>query len=168
MAAPVFATGDVPTADQFNKWLVNTKYAYKPANETISSNATLQNDDDLFVTVDAAAHYIVECELFIASQAAADAQIAFSCPSGSVFTWRLHSINSSGSTTNDDFLSVMGTSSAPAVAGLGASTVAASVRGLLIVGGSSGTFQLRWAQNTSNASGTSMLQYSYMSLRRVA
>jgi len=168
LAAPVFATGDVPTADQFNDWFVNTRFARKPSIETISSNASLQNDDDLFVSVDASAVYMVKAVLRIASQTAADFQFGWTGPAGITFDWIAHSINSGGSTTNDDFIGAYGTASVPTVAGLGGSTVVAHVEGLLVMGANAGTFRLQWAQGTSNASGTSLLTNSFLFLRQVA
>jgi hypothetical protein len=41
-------------------------------------------------------------------------------------------------------------------------------QGILIVASTAGTFQLQWAQNTSNASATRIFSNSYLCLRRVS
>lgn len=167
MVAPVFATGDVPTAAQVNSWFVNTKFAYKPTNETIASSTVLQSDDHLLVTVEANAIYHVEAILRTASQSAADLQIGWLTPASSSFDWIVHGINAGGSTTNDDFLGLMGTGSVPAVAGIGAN-IAVRCTGMLVTTAAAGTFRLQWAQNVSNASGTSVLANSYIFLQRMS
>ncbi len=168
MAIPVFATGDVPTADQVNKWFVNTRFARKPGIETVSSSATLQNDDDLFLSVDAGAMYLVNCVLFIASQTNADFQLDFTAPSGATFAWTATAINQAGTQITDLYQGAYGIGSAPPSGGLGGVTAVTRIEGLYVGGANAGTLRLRWAQNTLQASGTSVLTNSWIYARQVS
>src|SRR4051812_11958614 len=86
MAAPVFSTGDVPTATQFNEFLVNIRWARKSANLDRSSTTTFADDPDLTLSVLANAVYEVRCSLLVhsASQAAGDFKMKFTAPAGAV------------------------------------------------------------------------------------
>jgi hypothetical protein len=168
MAAPVFATGDVPSAAQFNDWLVNIKYARKPANETLSSNTTVQLDDDLAITVASNAVYEIKVVMFIASQTTTDFKFGFATPAGATFDYIVNGTDVAGTGYTNATCYPWASGSPSGLAGLGGNTAPGMVDGLLVVGGTSGSFRLQWAQNTSGASGTTLLAGSYMIGRRVA
>lgn len=162
---------DVGTiAGKLDSWIYNL-FARKTTNESVSSattGTTLQNDDDLFLTVVANAVYRIEGVLKMASPSAADLKLAFTVPAGATFDWSLHGIIAAASATTDDFLAGLTAASTQSVGGFGAGTVIGKVDGLLVVGGTAGTIRLQWAQDTANAGGTSMLAGSFLEGRRKA
>lgn len=168
MAKPVFSTGDVPTATQFNDWLVNVLFARKTVDETVSSTTTLQNDDDLFVSVAANAIYHMVFELQVLAQTTNDIKFGFTGPAGYAveYTARGPTLTAAGLA---DVYTISGTTGdVLTFGGIAANDLCVSISGLLITSGTSGTFQLQWAQNTSGASGTTLRPGSFMSLRRVS
>lgn len=168
MAAPVFATGDVPSAAQFNDWLVNIKHARKLVNETISSLTVVQDDNDLFVTVASNASYEVKCGLFIASQTTTDFKFGFATPAGASFDYMVAGVDVGSTAYVGDTFYPWSSGSSSGLAGMGANTAPGLIDGILVVGGTSGSFRVQWAQNVSGASGTTVLANSWMTLRRVA
>lgn len=168
MAIPVFATNDVPSAAQVNDWFVNNIYARKASNESLSSNITLQNDDDLFFPVAALAAYHVSMFLFVASQTAADAKVDFTGPSGFAFKYIIHTQQTGAAAYADDQVFPGAAGTAAGIGGLGGvGSAAVHIEGLVTTAGTSGTFRLQWAQNVSNAAGTTVEAGSFLVARRV-
>jgi hypothetical protein len=168
MAAPVFVTNDVPSADQVNEWMVNIHFVRKTATETVSSTTTLQNDDDLFLSVAASAIYEVRMMLKIASQATDDLKVGFTGPAGYSFDWIGLGGDPALSGFANDQTGLFTTGATPIFAGMGGTNAPLMILGLLVVSSTAGTFQLQWAQGTLGASGTSLLANSYMRLERVS
>lgn len=168
MAAPIINTGDTPPASQINDWFINVKFARKTADETISSSTTLQNDDDLFVTVAANAVYEFSLELQVLAQPTNDFKLGFTGPAGYSMEYTARGPTTAAA-ANTDTYTVTGTATdVPAFGGLAGQDLGVSLRGLVITSGTAGTLQLQWAQNASGASGTTVRIGSYLSLRRVA
>lgn len=168
MAKPVFATNDVPTAAQFNSWLVNVNWARKTANQSVTSSITLQNDSELVVPVEANALYKVDCLLLYDGPAAADLKFLFRTPTGGSMTAMANALVSTGSSQQDSQnLPITGNSS-EAAGTFGSGTQMLTMLGVLTTVGTSGNFQLEWSQNTSNASATRVLANSFISLRRMS
>jgi len=168
MALRVFNPGDVLAAADVNEYLVNNRYAIKPADTARFSTTTPANDPDLTIAVDANKTYFVNMTvLFTAVNGTGDLQFQFTIPAGTVF---------SGTATDPNGV-VPYTASPPGraittllgVTGAGTGTVAAIVfNGVLATGGSSGSFTFQWSQQTSNATSTTVKQGSHMFLRRVS
>jgi hypothetical protein len=59
MAAPVFATNDVPTAAQVNSWFTNVNYAEKTSDTSRNTTIVLADDPELSVAVEANAKYMM-------------------------------------------------------------------------------------------------------------
>jgi hypothetical protein len=168
VAKPVFATNDVPTAAQFNSWLVNVNYARKTSNQSVTSSITLQNDTELFVPVEANSFYKVDALILYDGAAAGDLKFLFRTPTGGSMTAMGQGIVTAGSSQQDNQnLPITGNSS-EAVGTFGAGTQMLTVMGLLTVVGTSGNLQLEWSQNTSNATATRVIANSFISLRRMS
>lgn len=169
MAAPVFSTGDVPTATQFNDWLVNVKFARKPANTSRGSTVTLTDDPDLTIsTVAAGAMYHVTACLRHTSPAAADLAFQWVGPAGATFDHTVSTVTVSGSLFTDDNNYGSAISSPTTSGGIAGNVVPITCEGLLVTAGTSGTFKLQWAQGTSNASASTLLANSFIVLRRLS
>lgn len=168
MAIPVYSTGDVPTADEVNTWFVNTMFARKAITENISSSTSLHDDADLKLTLPANATYHATILLRMASQTTVDVATSFVGPAGCSFNYVTNGIVTAGASFSDDLVGTFGIGSTVTYGGLGGTTSPAIIEGLVTMAATAGVFKLQWAQGVSNASGTSMLFDSFMSLRRVA
>jgi hypothetical protein len=170
MAAPVFATNDVPTEDQVNDWFVNVQYVRKTATESVTSSTALQDDDHLTVTVEANAHYVLDSTLFFDGATAGDFKMLWVAPAGAAMPWGVAAPVTTAVGFNDDQTAgfdLTGTGVTFGALGTG-TTAAALISGLLVVGGTAGTLKLQWAQGTSSGTATRLFINSYLSLRRVA
>lgn len=168
MAAPVISTGDIPPASTWNTWFVNILFARKTADESLASSTTLQDDDHLFVSVEASATYHAVIECHDLAQPAVGMKIGFTGPAGYSFVGNANG-PSTGTTSLQDRYGLEIVSGTPlSFGGVASNNIPISIQGLVITSGTAGTFRLQWAQSTSNASGTTMKAGSFMLLRRVA
>lgn len=152
----MFSPG-ILTADQLNAAL--GLQAYKSADETVNNSATLQNDNDLAVDVEANGVYSLHLYLVYSSGATPDFKIDFTAPSGTTFEASFFDYN--GGSFAWGATSALG--SVTGLAGTGANAPFI-LRATVFVGGTAGTVQLRWAQNTANASDTIVRKGSRLTL----
>ncbi|WP_030344752.1 hypothetical protein [Streptomyces sp. NRRL S-1022] len=154
-----------------------TQYVVKTADETVTSSATLQNDDHLVLPVVANAVYTFALDLYMidAADFVGDFKMSFTCPTGATFDMHgsgAHTTDlTAGTSANGEWIGKLATTSAGANLSFGCgntSVTAARVYGRLVVSGTAGTFQLQWAQNASDASGTTLKAGSYMTMTRIA
>lgn len=168
MAVPTFVNGDVPDADDVNDWFVNVIFKRKATNESVSSSTVLQNDNDLFFSVDANTIYRVTLVLHVSAQTANDAKVDFTLPAGASFKYAISTQTTTAAAYVDDQIFPGDAGTPSGIGGLGGGNNAvAQIEGVLDVGGTAGTFQTQWAQLVSGASGTTMLAGSWLEARRV-
>lgn len=164
---PDIAVGALVTADLLDSML--PQFARKAADETApTTSAAVQDDDELFLSVEANASYFMEAWLrHSASTNTPDIRINYSYPAGATFarsdwgapdttTASADSINNTVSTTTDN------------TRGSGTVERAIYVRGELIVGSTAGTFKVRFGQATSSADTVTMKAGSRLILTRYA
>jgi hypothetical protein len=169
MAAPVYVTGNVPSAAEVNSWFVNVLFAQKPGDETISSNATLQDDNDLFVSVEANAKYHTIVSIRELSQPAAGFKTGWTGPAGYGFSGEARGPSGTAASLADTIGAEVGTGAhGIQFGGIATFNLPILFQGILTTAGTAGTFRLQWAQNTSNASGTTVKGGGFMLLRRVS
>ena len=165
-----FVGGDASdvNAAELNRYLVQSSHVIKPADESVTSSVTLQNDDHLFLQVEANTNYWLMCLLLYAGNTAGDLQPTFSGPSGATFTWLSDALGS-GITTTSDIVSrsMQNISGNPAFGAVTGSDAVAIPKGLLQVGSSGGTFRFRWAQSVSSGTATILREGSMMMIRRL-
>lgn len=154
---PTFPAGHAPTSDEFAALL--PLVAYKAVDETVNNNATLQDDDALFVPVLASATYEMRCHVFYNSGATPDIKFGWTGPSGADLRWM--SIDAFNTTWLKK--PIGGTVS---IGTTGVDEGALFV-GTLITSTTAGILQLQWAQNGANASDTKVLAGSSLVLRRI-
>jgi hypothetical protein len=141
----------------------------KTADEPLASNATVQDDDHLYLPVQANATYLFSGWVwYTAASTAVDIRISFGVPSGAqMFRSALGQVN--GATTVSG---VLDTAVLPAgtADGRGAYTTPLSTvyTGYLITAGTAGTFQLRWAQVAAGADVVTLKAGSWIQLTRTA
>jgi len=160
----VFAAGDILHADD-----LNPLFAYKTADESVNSGTTgttLQDDDHLFLSVAANTRYLVECFFAWTSPVAADFKFTFTTPVGVAGMWT--ALNPTlASAVSAPYTGSLSWGSTGTFEGFNLDMFA-RVNGILVVGGTAGTLRLQWAQNTANASNTTVRQYSWLRLIKVS
>lgn len=165
MAVPVWVVGQVLTASDVNTWLT-IDAAYKTANQSVTSSTTLVNDSDLVLPVAASAAYKVECWLTFGATSGGDIKWTWALPAGGVLLYQaLH--NEGGATALSNSATTYSNSDTPMAAGGSPTITAVLMKGHLATAGTSGSIQLRWAQNTSNAGATSVRAPSLLTLDRI-
>lgn len=163
-----FLAGQTGTAAAFNSAItaVTPLTAYKTADETVTSSATLQDDNELFVTVAANMTYIVTGYLYVSSTSATpDFKAAYTGPASATFTNSLWGQTTTASSTIGSI--DVGVSTAIGSAhgrGTFNGPVTLTIFGLLTVAGTAGTFRLQWAQNTSDPAGVTLKAGSWLKL----
>jgi hypothetical protein len=171
MAAPVFVTDDVPTADQVNDWFVNTRWKRKTANLDRSSTTTFTDDTDLIVAVDANEVYEVRCSLLVhsSSAAAGDFKMKFTAPAGAVMLATATGYDTTATTTNNLVTTglTLNTTASFGVVQTAEPWNPVQISGVLTTSGTAGNFTLQWAQNVSSATVTRLQAQSFLSLNRV-
>lgn len=141
----------------------------KTATTTRTSTTTLTDDQHMTVQVTAGKKYRVEVRLAATGSTSGDLEVGFTFPSGSTMMWMpaLH-----GGTTTQTGSSqrqcrdISETVTMQTVGTAAADRVSGTIEGILTAG-ATGTFAVRWAQATSNATATSLHAGSYMSLLEI-
>jgi hypothetical protein len=130
--------------------------ARKTANESVTSSTALQDDDHLFFTIAANEVWLLEYRILGVTPAAADYSLAFSVPTGCT-TYRGASTWTQGGTLiNYSQTDTTGGADRLPVSydGIDADGDYIIIPVAAVNGGTGGTFMLRWAQQTSNATPT--------------
>lgn len=149
---------------------LETLWARKTADESVTSSTTLQNDDTLVLQGVADAVYEIEGALFYVGNTTGDIKVAFTFPSGNLY-W----FGKGGSEADGGFGGVGASrhsasyndASGTSTAFTGSTTnLALLLKGVWVVGVSGGALQLQWAQNTSNATATTVKAGSFLRMQR--
>lgn len=167
MAVPVWSVGQVLAASDVNTWFIPI-VALKAIDETVASGTTLQNDDALFLPLAANATYLVRGYVFATGAAlgAADIKLTFTAPSGATFRFTILGYSLSSNTTP---VITAARSSGNAIHGVdGSSASPLIITAEVTTAASAGNYQLQWAQNSINATGTTVLAASSLEARRIA
>jgi hypothetical protein len=169
MAAPVWATNDVPTATDFNVWLTNIITAIKGSDESLISNTTLQDDNDLSVTVAANSVYELSYMIIYEAGTVGDIKFRWVGPASATLQFAANRLLVTAAGVNDDTVSSDPINTVVTAGGQGSGfTLAIEGKGLLRVAGTAGTFKLQWAQDTSSSGATIVKADSFMVLRRIS
>ncbi len=145
----------------------------KPANETVTSSTTLQNDDHFAFSVAANAVYTLESYIIYtgAAEPAGGLKMQFTGPAGASMTWTNFGVNQAISPTLLSYNVVAESLAAGAPRTVGTNSGTAMTchpTGTLVTSGTSGTLQFLWAQGASNATGTVIQANSWMRLTKIA
>lgn len=132
----------------------------KSVDETISNSTTLQDDDELYNTLEANKTYVVTGTFFVTSMTARpDFKFAFSSPTGS--TMNIGYITGSTAPSRGEMLQTSDTES-QSITVPSNYPVTVQVSGTIKTGASAGNLKLEWAQHTANSTGVTMMQGSYI------
>lgn len=151
--------GDEPTASQLND--AYPLFVRKTADETLSSTATVQNDDELLMAVPASTTYHFKLWLIINSGTTPDFKFGWSVPAGTTMSWSVQ--EGAPATLAAALQGPFTAASVPPINGVAADQIVIA-EGLVIVSTTPGTMRLQWAQNTSTASNTSVKTNSWLRL----
>jgi len=146
--------------------LPSTQIAYKTADESVVSNATLQADDHLTVPVEANSYY--EFELFFVFSCASLTPLIvmkIDGPTSSVVGGLWHkSFNGSMEAEVDEGSTFMYTAHNVNIAGEKESI---KVTGFVYTAGTAGNLALSWAQNTSSADAVSIYKGGFLRVTKM-
>ena len=134
-----------------------------------ASNTVLQNVTSMVATLPGTAGAIFHwrsCVYYDAS-ATADIKFAYTIPAGATMRWGLNGLGSGG--TNPVYGTATASGTSVALGGIGVATVLmALIEGEVTMGATAGNLQLQAAQNTSDASVTTVFTRSFMEVWRTA
>lgn len=136
----------------------------KPANESVTKSATLQNDDALKLALVAGKTYVVDGVIFVsAGKNIPDLRIAFAAPNGSdmVIGYITDAVlqNGSGVLTQSN-------ASSRRIQVPASTSIPIAIKGT-IVAGTAGDLQLKWAQFTSSTNSVTVTKGSYLAIREI-
>jgi hypothetical protein len=131
--------------------------AWKAADTPRSNTTTLANDPDLTVPVVANGSYLFLCLLFATGAAIStgDLKAAFAWPSGGSGKWGSAGFATGSAVPNWNAARTTTATSVPFGVN-GASSSWMLLGGMLLNGATPGSLTLQWAQNTSNATATTL------------
>lgn len=139
-------------------------YAYKTADETVTSSDTLQNDDHLTVTVKSGRKYHFLVKLFVTTDLAADFKVGFGgTTTASYFVLDGLAFSSGHGQYNFARQTALNQESFLASGGNGQVTLWGSIEP-----SSDGTLVVKWSQGTSDPASTTVLRGSVLSVWRLA
>lgn len=145
-------------------------YIRKTSDESLTSNATLQDDDALTFTVETNSEYELSGMVIYSAGTTEKMKCGFVGPAGATLDW--HHLSADSTVTAQSGDAWWGTSTISSVNTLGGSGTAnaQSMRpaGILKTVGTSGTFKFQWAQNTSGVNATTVKAGSYLILDKIA
>jgi len=146
--------------------------AVKTANESVTNSTSLQNDDHLSVTVAPNSVYLVHCFVWVTNSGwQAGLRVGWYGPSGATLNWTTQAPHTSSpeSVSNPISVNAFGSIGDGGDIRVISVTDSASVlQGLLQTSSSGGTFGLRWAQSSSNASAVTVKSGSHLFVNAVA
>jgi hypothetical protein len=142
--------------DNFN--MTMHTIARKSADQIVNNSTTLVNDTHLFAPVLANEVWLIHAWVLFDSGTTPDIKFAWTVPASATFSWGFPS--SDAGTANWANLGspvALATTASIAIVSLGAGTVqGVNMTGIAVIAGTAGNVQLQWAQNTLNASNTTV------------
>lgn len=174
MPYPVWQAGMTVTAGLLTA--MQPRFVVKSADESLTSSTALQDDNHLILPVDANATYELQAMLFWAGNETGDIKFAFAFPTGATVNWAITGPNAAdagfstgGTRGGTQYFSSLNQTLSPTgsidIAG-STSPLHARPHGTVITGVTAGSLTLRWAQNTSNATATTVKAGSWLRLQR--
>jgi hypothetical protein len=139
------------------------KVVRKTADEIVNNSSVLQDDNHLLLALAVNEVWEFEADLYWDSGTTPDIKFAFTIPTGATLRFHHSSGTDAGGSSNTEDTTFSGSDTAcGSHAGQGVGTVRhVRLHGFVATDGSnSGNLQLRWAQNTQNASDTTVFANS--------
>jgi hypothetical protein len=137
-------------------------FAKKPADESVTSSTTLQNDNDLVLPISANDSMVVEGYIHYHNAGTGSSQMAFTIPTGAAMDIAIYTddVQLSGGNHETWTLTSSGTSTGDML--MNAVDVPIHFYGIVITGSTAGSIQLQWAQGNSQSTPTIFKAKSYI------
>lgn len=166
VAYPTFYSGQRLTAALLTAVLPQS--VVKAADESVTSSTTLQDDNHLILALAANATYIVEGGLFYDGQFnAGNLKMTWSLPASSTLYWSANG-PATGGTAAYASNAVTSGNITVGTYGTGGSKTTCQINANISTAGTAGNMTLRWAQDASNATPTTIYAKSWLRAIRIA
>jgi hypothetical protein len=143
-------------------------YVYKTADESVTSSATIQDDDHISFSLNAYETWELNGELQADNVSNnVDIKIAWQFPAGAIARFYTTGIQDAGGNAIQGNGLITASNTPKTIQINGGVSSLISVRGIIKMGSTSGTLKLRWSQGTTNLSTTTLRAYSYAKIIRV-
>ncbi len=140
----------------------------KAADESVTSSTTLQDDNHLILALEANATYVVEGALFYDGQFnAGNLKLTWSLPASATIYWAPNAPATGGAAAYASQATTSGNLSVGTY-GTGGTKTTASISATVTTAGTAGSMTLRWAQDTSSATATTIYAKSWLRAIRIA
>jgi hypothetical protein len=167
VAVKSWNVGDVLSAADMNAWTVPIIVSKSVATSR-NTTTTMTNDPDLQLPVASSAVYDINgCLFYTGNATSADFKFTFSLPSGAGGYYFPCRQNLSGNFTGSFGNQWTDTATANTTGTGVANLMVVFIKGFLSTAGTAGNFTLQWAQNTSNGTGTTVKENSFISAQRI-
>jgi len=168
MGFKIFSVNEYLTSPDVNAYLAQQQFVRKTANESVTSSTTVQDDNDLAMTLAANTVYWLDGMLITDGALAGDFRLQFVVPSGTI-RWLANGPVSGATVTVTDVDRNWKVGSATTVLGTIASGTSSIVHvaGIIRTGASGGTFKLQWAQGSSSGTATRVFANSFLRCTRM-
>ena len=143
----------------------------KAATETVTPSTTYQDDDELFLPVEANAVYRFDMLLLHSSGTTGKFKMQFTAPTGATVAWGVIGVHTSVTLSNPVTDVSMPSRTLTDILGLGGGNLTgttALISGSITTSSTAGNLTLQWAQNTSDAAATQVRAGSTLSMKRVS
>ncbi|HEY9418128.1 MAG TPA: hypothetical protein VIQ30_25490 [Pseudonocardia sp.] len=152
------------------------QFVRKTADEAVTSNATVQWDEDLTFTAAASTRYLVEVTLWVSvagGNSTTDFRAGWSMPTGANATFGGigpdPAIASGSAVGSGNWGAQVGASTATLTYGLyTAGTTMITIKGMVTNGANTGTVRFAWSQANSSVNAVTVLANSYMKINKVS
>jgi len=163
-AMPLLA-GDKFTAHGYN--LGKPIYAWKTANESVTSSIVDQLDDELFLPVEPFSVYIVLGCYSVTSSTAGDIRLGYSIQNRA--QGRRHNVGLAAAATTTAGNMRISVHAWPTAVTYGSTTTSTAIieEGVLYTEDLGGVLHMQWAQNVSDATATTVAANSFLQVRQV-
>lgn len=165
-----FSVNEYLTDSDVNAYFTQQQVAIKAATESVTSSTTLQDDNELFFTVQANTNYWFDGFLITDGAVGGDIKLAMFLPSGTI-RWLTSGLDVAATATLADVNRrgiLTGTATGADVGTIAAATSSIiPPSGIVRVGATGGTAKLQWAQNASSVTATRVFLGSFIRFLRI-
>ena len=162
----ISAAGVVTRRSALNVFDDYVRVIFKTATESVTSSATLQDDDHLFFTAAANEKWEIEGYLDV-DGSSGHIKYAMVIPSGTMLVDFMQEQGTGIGNTPHFILRTSGTATGQCTNDGTLNTTSTRFWGILNIGATGGTVKLQWAQNSSNGSATTVKINSFIKITRV-
>jgi len=146
-----------------------TTVIVKSADETVTSSTSLQDDNHLTLSIAANETWSFDLTLFQTGATSGDLKLALAIPSGAAITWGYVGWLTSGVAPATAAFNAGGDANVAALGSFGASTFdIVQIYGVCANSTNAGSLTLRWAQNSSDGTATTIRARSFLRAQKVS